>query len=428
MDRWASPPLGFEERPSALEGVRVYAPVAAPTVAAAPVAPRTLRCPSCGSPTAFDPGVGAVKCEYCEWVDRKSAARVGRAAASHEFTLEALQRAEHGWGVVRREAHCDSCGADLAVEDGALSATCAFCLSNRILLRDRVDDDLRPQVVIPFAIRGDALADPVRAFLAKGWFLPSDLAAAARIETFRGIYLPFWFFSSALSAPWQAEVGHTRTETYYQNGKRRTRTRTVWKRESGHYRGRIDDLAVCASSRLARELIDGLRDWRPEGFADYAPGLLAGFQAQSYDVGLVDAWAIGRADLREAARRGCVGQASTQMVRNFVMTCDLDDEAWRYGLAPVWIATYRYQGKTYQILVNGQTGKVVGQRPTAWWKVWVAMGLMLTPGLGLVLVSLPLLFFGVGLFPLLCGLAFVWIGGSAALVFHRRMQAQEAAE
>jgi hypothetical protein len=32
-------------------------------------------------------------------------------------------------------------------------------------------------------------------------------------------------------------------------------------------------------------------------------------------------------------------------------------------LLPIWIAVYLYAGRSFQVLVNGRTGKVIGQRP-----------------------------------------------------------------
>jgi hypothetical protein len=38
----------------------------------------------------------------------------------------------------------------------------------------------------------------------------------------------------------------------------------------------------------------------------------------------------------------------------------------------VWLAAYRYRGKVYQILINGQTGEVEGARPYSWLKITLA--------------------------------------------------------
>jgi hypothetical protein len=40
-------------------------------------------------------------------------------------------------------------------------------------------------------------------------------------------------------------------------------------------------------------------------------------------------------------------------------------------LLPIWIAAYRYNGKPYQFLVNGQTGEVVGKAPWSFWKIFL---------------------------------------------------------
>jgi len=38
-------------------------------------------------------------------------------------------------------------------------------------------------------------------------------------------------------------------------------------------------------------------------------------------------------------------------------------------LLPIWMAAYQFQGKTYRFVVNGQTGKVQGERPWSWIKI-----------------------------------------------------------
>lgn len=43
-------------------------------------------------------------------------------------------------------------------------------------------------------------------------------------------------------------------------------------------------------------------------------------------------------------------------------TCSFEKEA--YALLPVWFMVFTYEGDSYTILVNGQTGKVVGGVPS----------------------------------------------------------------
>ena len=38
-------------------------------------------------------------------------------------------------------------------------------------------------------------------------------------------------------------------------------------------------------------------------------------------------------------------------------------------LLPVFIGAYRRQGEVYRIVINGQTGKLIGKAPISWAKV-----------------------------------------------------------
>ena len=51
-------------------------------------------------------------------------------------------------------------------------------------------------------------------------------------------------------------------------------------------------------------------------------------------------------------------------------------------LASMWVANYRYRDKVFQILVNGRTGKLAGERP---WSAWKIVRLILLIVLALVL-------------------------------------------
>lgn len=51
------------------------------------------------------------------------------------------------------------------------------------------------------------------------------------------------------------------------------------------------------------------------------------------------------------------------------MNTDYADERFKHLLLPIWMAAYRYRGKSYRFIVNGQTGRVQGERPWSWPKI-----------------------------------------------------------
>ena len=421
------PPPNYEPVASAVEGITVWQPRA---VAATQDAPETFTCPQCGAATRFDIAASGVACEHCGYAAPLQAQQVGRQAQEFEFTLETLSQAKQGWGVARRELSCDNCGASLTISEGAITVTCPFCASNKVNVRTATAEQLRPRFLVPFKVQAEEIRQRAVAWLGKGWFHPAELASASVVERFNGVYLPFWTFSAAITAAWKAQVGHERQERYYDSGSKSWKTRTVidWRWEDGQVAIQIDDLVVQGSSRISRIILERLQPFNLNDLVAYAPDYLAGWQAQAYDVTLAQAWDQGKASMREKAKKACYDDIHSSHVRNFSMTADFGEEVWRYILLPVYLTAYRFENKVYQVMANGQTGVVAGQKPVAWWKVWLAIAALLLPGLGLGLVGLILLLAG-GLGAIMLGLGGMLLvgGGAISIIIYRQAVASEAA-
>jgi hypothetical protein len=58
---------------------------------------------------------------------------------------------------------------------------------------------------------------------------------------------------------------------------------------------------------------------------------------------------------------------------------------FKHLLLPVYVGAYHFNGKLYQVVVNGRTGEVQGERPYSFWKIAL---FVLTLLLALLLVAL----------------------------------------
>ena len=67
----------------------------------------------------------------------------------------------------------------------------------------------------------------------------------------------------------------------------------------------------------------------------------------------------------------------------------IGDVTFKHILLPVWLAAYKYRGKTYRFVVNGRTGRVQGERPYSAWKIGFAVlaGLILALGAAFVIAN-----------------------------------------
>jgi hypothetical protein len=63
--------------------------------------------------------------------------------------------------------------------------------------------------------------------------------------------------------------------------------------------------------------------------------------------------------------------------RNLRVQTKFDNLTFKHTLLPVWLASYRINNKIYSFMVNGQTGKVQGEAPISWWKVTLAVFIVL---------------------------------------------------
>lgn len=425
LSPWQPPPY-FQPVTSALEGITVYAPRPKEAQIESPV---VYKCPNCGATTQYDVAAGGVACEHCGYTLPVSGEKVGRQAEEYEFTLDALKQAQQTWGTTHQMMHCDSCGAEILIPPGALTVTCPFCASNEVGVRAAAVSQIRPNTLIPFKVTPEMTHARAKEWLGKGWFHPKALANNAVIDRFSGIYLSFWTFAARIESRWKAEVGYERTERFYDASARTWRTRVVidWRWEDGRVDLSIADLLIPGNSHVSRVILDKLLPFNLNELVEYDPDFLAGWQAQAYDIPLADAWDQGKEVMRDRAKNACRLDIHSPHVRNFSMVADFADEAWRYSLLPVYLAAYRFENKVYQVMVNGQTGSVAGQKPVAWWKVWLAIAALLLPGLALGLVGLLLIAVGIGIIPLGVALILLMIGGFISLKIYQQAVASEAA-
>ena len=74
---------------------------------------------------------------------------------------------------------------------------------------------------------------------------------------------------------------------------------------------------------------------------------------------------------------GGAGQAGQQVpgdtYRNLQIDPSYSGRTFKHVLVPVWLLSYDYASKAYQVIVNGYTGKIAGRHPYSFWKIAFAV-------------------------------------------------------
>jgi hypothetical protein len=353
-------------------------------------------CPECGGELQWNAGKQSLACPYCgtqvPWSTADEAAGSGAAQIAELDLLAAL--AEHGddergFAAESREVQCENCKAISVFADGRVGQRCDFCGSPKILAHESLRGAITPQSLLPFKVSDGQVRDAIRKWYGSRWFAPNRLKRAALTDTLHGIYLPYWTFDAHVSARWTAEAGYHYyvTETYTQNGQTKTRQvqRTRWEPAAGSLQHFFDDELIPGTTGVHPKLLRKVEPFpTTSDLQPYEPAFVRGWTVERYQVDLRQASELSHAALEAKTRALCSQQVPGDTQRNLQVDADYSGRTFKHILVPVWLVSYTYGRKSFQVLANGYTGQLAGERPWSWVKITFAV-------IGVLLLVLALL-------------------------------------
>jgi hypothetical protein len=128
---------------------------------------------------------------------------------------------------------------------------------------------------------------------------------------------------------------------------------------------------------VAPGLLRAVEPFPTDTLVPYDPGYLAGWIVERYQIDLVDAAEQSRRRMDARLRELCAQQVPGDTQRNLQVRASYSGQTFKHILAPLWLATYTYRGRARQVIVNGVTGEVAGDRPWSWVKIALAVLLAL---------------------------------------------------
>jgi ribosomal protein L37E len=356
---------------------------------------KTFPCPQCGAQLTWDPTQGIATCNFCGYSQNVQARPQAQAAAAvqpaaqpaiqeHDlmaFLAQASQAKPQGLGTATKTITCRNCGAMVSVEPHITSTECAFCGSNMVIEQPANETLIRPESLLPLQIDRNAALKTYKEWLGKGWFKPGDLKERASKARLYGVYLPFWTFDAQVNSSWSAMAGYYyyETETYYatENGRQVRRTRQVrkvrWQPAHGNHDACYDDVLVHASLSVEPGMLEKVYPYDTTRLVPYDPRYLAGWEAEQYRIDLKQGWDSGRQKMSDMEYRSCDKLVPGDTHKDLSVSSSFSRVTFKHVLLPLWISSYKYRNKVFRFLVNGQTGKIHGEKPISWIKVTIAI-------------------------------------------------------
>ncbi len=341
----------------------------------------TYTCPNCGAAMGFDAASGKLHCAYCgqymnvgEYEEKYGKKTDGgdKAGAQNEAFSgeEGSDSGQTGRGSYNKTItyQCQSCGAQLISDEHTSATICAFC-GNPTLVRDRLEGRFEPDTIIPFKIDKDAAKALVRKWMAKGLLTPSMLKKDSVIDEITGVYVPFWLYDYFCDDSMLANATRTRTTSDSKYIYHHTDHYSVTR----YTKAEFDRIPADASQRMPDEMMDKLEPFEYGAMVPFSMPYLSGYLSEKFNYTAQElqnrTQTRAKNYIEQMTRETIVGYATVVVIDNQVHCQKAREE---YSLLPVWILNYRYRNENHQLFMNGQTGKIVADRPVSNIKTAVA--------------------------------------------------------
>lgn len=325
---------------------------------------KEYKCLSCKAGLEFHPPTQNWKCNYC----------------FSEFTKEQLDDAfQQDESKTPEEDNleldsykCTSCGAEL-IADGTTSATfCLYCKSPTII-KSRFSGKFKPKNLIPFKLTQEEARDIYKEWIGKRRFAPDEFKGKREIDKITGIYAPFWLFDCQVKG---VIDGEGTTVSSWSDGEYRytnTRYYRVLRRGNAEYH----KVPVDASKKLDDKFMHLIEPYNYKDLKDFSMQYMSGFMAEKYDVEAGDAREVLKErveDYFQERLKNTVDGYATYSTRSSDVNISNANED--YSMLPVYLLINKYKGKEHVFMINGQTGKVVGDTPISVKKQVVFAGII----------------------------------------------------
>lgn len=303
-----------------------------------------FACPNCGGNLKFDIKTQNLSCEHCQTqMDPYS---------FEDKEKDAVEQTEYDVTIFT----CPQCGGEILSTDTSAAEFCSFCGASTILY-SRLSKEKRPNYIIPFQKTKEDCKNAYSDMMKHAIFAPDELKNPKHIDSFRGIYMPYWAFYI------------TQEGTFTLNGSKTKRRGDYIYTDHYALRGELDayykGLSYDASSSFDDNISEQIAPYDVKGMKSFTPAFLSGFYADTADV---------KPEKYEYdAKQTAFNNSTGAMYREFSgvnidpltppSTPTTQVKAVDSAMFPVWFMSYRNGDRVAYATVNGQTGKVVTDLP-----------------------------------------------------------------
>jgi len=237
---------------------------------------------------------------------------------------------------------CSHCGAPISFNPGEIIATCRYCGYTVVIQTGKAFSFEHSMLLNEYD--QTRIEEVIRNWMRSGFLKPSDLARKSKLTEKTLVYVPFWVVTA-------------KVETAYKGVFERITPPVV---KEGRIAKEYDWLVL---ARKATEFPTREYDVPLEGKIPYDFRRIEGFaKTLNSEIDKDEAVERAKQEIEEHHRH----LASQDVDKVIEIKNEINVSQTVYLHAPIWFIKYDYEGKTYQLYVDGATGAVIkGDIPPA---------------------------------------------------------------
>lgn len=305
------------------------------------------ECPNCGGNLKFDIESQDLHCKACNThMDPYSFSKEKDAEESQEYDVTIFT--------------CPQCAGEIYSTDETAAAFCTFCGASTIL-DSRLTKEKRPKYILPFQKTKEDCKQAYFKTISRSWFAPEELKDPKYVDSFRGIYMPYWLYDMKING----RTAFPGTKSYRRGDYDITEHYNIEGDIDCEYNG----ISYDASAAFSDSISQRLAPFDTKKMKPFTPAFLSGFYA---DVADVDEEIYRKSATDFVKERLSSYLREDKTMRSYHAFNDVD-KLKRYmniagqqeeaAMFPVWFMSYRKGNRVAYATVNGQTGKVVADLP-----------------------------------------------------------------
>ena len=313
-----------------------------------------VGCPTCGAALRFDIASQKMACDHC-----------GNFFETQQLSDNSSRDDARSSQFDSYVYICPSCGAELLTTDkNDAVGFCQYC-GGASMIFEKMRQEWKPDYIIPFKITKEDCKKAYCKEVRRHPFVSGRYKKPDLIESFRGIYMPYWSYRSVMR-------GEFRVKAKSQRERVSANTYEIVHYDIvGNSNLALEGYSRDASLSFDDDISDALAPYEYRQQTPFAPGYLSGFYAESGDVNAHEYDSIISLEAKEDAVNALIqNDAVKKCCEQLKSTSDADTtrasvniESAKRTLNPVWFMSYRKGKDITYATVNGQTGKVAADLP-----------------------------------------------------------------